>query len=45
MKIGISIGFWGKEWEFYYGKADAKYSLLELSGTVLTAKVAIYIKV
>ena len=45
MKIGISIGLWGKEWEFFYGKPDAKYALVELSGTVLTAKVSIYVKV
>lgn len=45
MKAGISIGIFGKEWEFYCGKSDAKYAIVELSGTVLTAKVSIYVKV
>ncbi len=45
MKIGVSVGIWGKKWELYWGKADAKYALVELSGTVLTAQVAIYLKV
>ena len=45
MKIGISIGIWGKEWEFYWGKETAKYGIVELSGTVLTAKVSIYVRV
>ena len=45
MKIGISIGFMGKEWEFYWGKEDASYGIVELSGTVLTAKVSIYVRV
>jgi len=45
MKFGISVGFWGKGWEFYWGKASTKISILELSGTVLTAEVSIYISV
>ena len=45
MKVGISVGIWGKEHEFCWGKANAKYAIVELSGTVLTAKVAIYVKV
>lgn len=45
MKIGVSVGLWGKAWEFYWGKPDAKYAIVELSGTVLTVKVAIYLKV
>jgi hypothetical protein len=45
MKVGVSIGIFGKEWEFYWGKAEAKYSLVELSGTILTAKVAVYVRV
>lgn len=45
MKIGISVGIWGKEWEFYWGKKDAKYAIAELSGTVLTIKISIYVKV
>jgi hypothetical protein len=45
MKVGISIGIFGKEWEFYWGKTDAKYGIVELSGTILTAKVSIYVRV
>ena len=45
MKIGITVGLWGKKWEFYYGKLSAKYAIVELSGTVLTIQVAIFLKV
>ena len=45
MKVGLTIGIFGEEWEFYWGKAEAKYGLVELSGTILTAKVEIYVRV
>lgn len=46
MKIGLSIGFWGKEWEFFWGhNPDAKYAIAEISGTILTVKLSFYIKV
>jgi len=45
MKIGLSLGIVGKEWEFFWGKTDAKYGLVELSGTILTVKVSIYLRV
>lgn len=45
MKAGISVGIFGKEREWFWGKVDAKYGLLELSGTILTAKVSIYVRV
>lgn len=45
MKIGIIVGIGGKAWEFYWGKTNAKYAIVELSGTILTIKVDIYVKV
>ena len=45
MKVGITIGIWDKEYEFYWGQLSAKYAIVELSGTILTAKVSIYVKV
>ncbi len=46
MKIGLSIGFWGKEREFFWGSnQEAKFALVELSGTILTIKLSLFIKV
>lgn len=45
MKVGITVGIWGKEWEFYWGKPIAKYGIVDLAGTVLTVKISIYVKV
>ncbi len=44
MKIGLTVGFIGKEWEFYWG-SGGKYTIAELSGTILTAKISFFIKV
>lgn len=45
MKIGImiSMGVWKRE--FFWGKAEAKYALAELSGTVLTVGIALFVRV
>lgn len=45
MKIGLTVGIWGKAWEFYWGSPAAKYGIVELSGTVLTVKIALFVKV
>lgn len=36
MKISLSITVMGKGREFFWGKAESEYALIELSGTVLT---------
>ena len=45
MKIALSITVFGKGYEWFWGNADAKYALVELSGTVLTIGISFSIKV
>ena len=45
MKIALTLSFLTWKQEFYWGRAEAKYALVELSGTVLTIGVAFSIKV
>ena len=45
MRIGLTVGIIGKEWEFYWGGGEGKYALVEISGTILTAKISFFVKV
>jgi len=45
MRIGLSIGFIGKEWEFYWGTGTGKYAIIEVAATILTVKISLFVKV
>ena len=45
MKISLVLSFANWKQEFYWGKPDSKWALVELSGTVLTIGVTFSLKV
>ena len=45
MRIGLTVGFIGKEWEFYWGTGTGKYAIIEVAATILTVKISLFVKV
>ena len=45
MKIALTVSFGTWKQEFYWGKTDAKYALVEVSGIILTVGFDFAIKV
>ncbi len=45
MSAGISLGFMTWKREFYFGRGQGRFTIVELSGTVLGVNVSIFVKV
>ena len=45
MSAGLTIKFMKWGWEWYIGGGEGKFTIAELSGTILGAKVAAFVKV
>ena len=44
MSIGITVKFMKWGWEWFYGTGLGRFTIVELSGTILGAKVAAFVK-
>ena len=45
MSAGITIAFMKWGWEWFVGGGKGRFTIAELSGTILGAKVALFVKV
>ena len=45
MKISIAVMLGSMKWEAFWGNVNAKYALIQISGTILTVGIELSVKV